>query len=49
MANILRIKGNRTMKFRQLIEYNMRIIFLRNHTQNMGHILFPDRFLTNQN
>ena len=28
LANILRSKGNQTMKFGQLIEYNMRNIFL---------------------
>ena len=28
LANISQTKGNQTMKFGQLIEYNMRIIFL---------------------
>ena len=28
LANISRSKGNQTMKFGQLIEYNMRTIFL---------------------
>ena len=36
------------MEFSQLIEYNMRNIFLRNHTQNMAEKLFPDPFLKNQ-
>ena len=29
LPNISRIKGNHTMKFNQLIEYNMRKIFLK--------------------
>ena len=32
LLNISRSKGNQTMKFDQLIEYNMRNIFLENHT-----------------
>ena len=36
------------MKFGQLVEYNMRNIFLKNHTQNMVEKLFPDPFLRNQ-
>ena len=35
------------MKFGQLIEYNMRNIFLKNHTQNVVEKLFPDPFLKN--
>ena len=38
-------KGNHTMTFGQLIEYNMRNIFLKNHTQNVVEKLFPDPFL----
>ena len=48
MPNISRIKGIQTMKFGQLVEYNMRNIFLKNHTQNMVEKLFPDPFLRNQ-
>ena len=37
------------MKFDQLIEYNIRNIFLENHTQNVMERLFPDAFLEYQN
>ena len=37
------------MKFGQLIEYNMRNIFFKNHTQNVVDKLFPDPFLKNKN
>ena len=37
------------MKFNQLMKYNMRKIFLENHTQNVVEKLFPDPFLKNQN
>ena len=37
------------MKFGQLIEYNMRNIFLEKHTQNVVEKLVPDHFLKNQN
>ena len=37
------------MKFYQLIEYNMRTFFLKNHTQNVVKKLFPDPFLKNRN
>ena len=30
LANVLRSKGNQTLKFGQLIEYNMRNILLEN-------------------
>ena len=33
------------MKFAQLIEYNMRNILLKNHTQNVVEKLFPGPFL----
>ena len=34
--NISKRKSNQTMKFGQLIEYNMKnIFFLKNHTQNV--------------
>ena len=37
------------MKFGQLIEYNMRNIFVENHTQNLLEKPFPDPYLKNQN
>ena len=49
LTNISRSKGNQTMKFGQLIEYDMRTIFLENHSQNVVEKLFPDPFLKNQN
>ena len=45
MSNISRSKDNQTMKFGQLIVYNIR----KNHTQNVEEKLFPDAFLKNQN
>ena len=35
LPNISRSKGNQTMKFGQLVEYQMRNIFSKNHTQNV--------------
>ena len=49
LPNILRSKGHKAMKFGQIIEYNMRNIFLENHTQNVVERLFPDPFLKTQN
>ena len=46
--NISRSKGNQAMKLDQLIEYNMRNIFLKNHIKNVVEKLFPDPFLKNQ-
>ena len=37
------------MKIGYLIEYNMRNIFLENHTQNVTEKLVPDPFLENEN
>ena len=48
-TNISRSKGNQAIKFGQLIEYNIRNIFLKNHTQNVVEKLFPGSFLKNQN
>ena len=45
LPNISRSKDNKIMKFDQIIEYNMRIFFLTNHTQNVVEKLFPDPFL----
>ena len=47
IAKISRSIGNQTMKCGQLIEYNMRNIFLKNHTQNVVEKLVPDPFLEN--
>ena len=40
LPNISRSKGNQTMKYGQLIQYNMRNIFLKNHTENVVEKLF---------
>ena len=45
LINISRSKDNQAIKPRQLIEYNLRKIFLKNHT----HKLFPDPSLKDQN
>ena len=47
--NISKSKDNQKMKFDQLIEYNIRNIFLKNHTQNVVEKLFPDPFVENKN
>ena len=44
LTNMSRTKGNHTMKFGQLIEHKMSTFFLKNHTQNVVEILFPDPF-----
>ena len=44
LDNILRSKSNQIMKFRRFIEYNMRNIFLENHTLNVGEKLFRNPF-----
>ena len=36
LANISRRKGNKTMKFGQLLEYNMRTIFLKKSFSKCG-------------
>ena len=43
LYNISKSKGNQTMTFGQLIEYNMRNIFLQK--KNAVEKLFPDTFL----
>ena len=43
--NISRRKDNQKMKFGELIETNMRKIFLKNHTQNVAEKIIPDAFL----
>ena len=37
--------GNQTMKFVQLIEYNVRNILFKNHAENETRELVPDLFL----
>ena len=46
-CNISRGKANQTMKFCQLIEYNIRNIFLENYTKNVMDKLVPDPFIGN--
>ena len=45
LPNISQSKGNWTMKFSQLIEYNKRNIFLQNLYRNEAGRLVPDLFL----
>ena len=49
LSNISRSKGNQTMKFSQLVEYNMQLFLWKNHTQNMVEKLFTEPFLKTQN
>ena len=49
LPNVSRSKSNLTIKFGQLVEYNMRNIFVENHTQNVLEKLFPDPYLKYQN
>ena len=48
LFNITKSNGNQTLKFVQLIECNIRTIFLEKHTQNVMKKLFPDPSLKNQ-
>ena len=41
--------ANQSMKFGQLIEYNMRNIFLKNHAQYVLEKIAPDLSLKTQN
>ena len=41
LPNISRDKSNQTIKFGQLIEYNMGNVFLKKHTQNAVKKLVP--------
>ena len=45
LPNISRSKGNQTMRFGQLIEYNKRNLFFLNHVENEAERLVPDLFL----
>ena len=49
LPNISRSKDNKTMKFRSLIEYNRRNIFLENSYLKCGKKASPRPFLQNQN
>ena len=49
LLNISRDKSNQTMKFADLMEYNMKNIFFKDHTRNVVKKLVPDHFLKNQN
>ena len=42
-------EDNQTLKFGQLIEYNIRNIFLKNYTQNVVEKPVPDPLIKNQN
>ena len=45
LLNISQSKGDQTMKFGQLIEYNKRNIFLKNYAENEARRLVPNLFL----
>ena len=45
LSNISQSKGNHTMKFGQLIEYNKRNILLKNYAENEAGRLVPDLLL----
>ena len=45
LPNISRSKGNQTMKFGQLIEYNKGNIFIQKSCKNEAERLGPDLFL----
>ena len=47
LLNISRSKGNKRIKFGQLIEYKMRNIFLKQSYINVVQKLFPNHFLKN--
>ena len=49
LPNISKSKCNQTIKFGQLIEYNMKNIFLENYTQTVVEKLFLDPFIKNKN
>ena len=45
LPNISQSKDNQTIKFGQLIEYNIRNIFFKNRAENKAGRLVPDLFL----
>ena len=49
LPNVSRSKNNQTIKVGHLIEYNMRNILFKSHSQNVAENLFPDSFLKTQN
>ena len=49
LPNISRRKGNQTMKFGQVIEYDMKNIFIEKSYTNSVEKLFPDPYLKNEN
>ena len=49
LLNISGSKGNQTIKFGQLMEYNIGNIFLENSYTKCGGKLFQEAFLKNQN
>ena len=49
LPNIPINKGNQTMKCGQLIEYNMKYFFKKNHSQDIVEKLVPDLFIKYRN
>ena len=49
LSSISRIKANQTMKFGQLLECNMKNIFLEKLKIKCGGQLFPDHIFKTQN
>ena len=49
LPNISRSKGNQAMKFGQLIEYNMRNIFVEKSYSKCAGETIPRPYLKNQN
>ena len=45
LLNIAKSKGNQTMTFGQLIEYNKRNNFSKDHAENEAQRIVPDHFL----
>ena len=45
LSNIFHSKGNQTMKFGELIEYNKRNIFFKNYAENEARRLVPNLFI----
>ena len=45
LRNISRSKGNQTMKFNHLVDYNKKIFFFKNRAENKAVRLVPDLFL----
>ena len=48
-SNIAKSKDNQIMNFVQLIEHNVKMFFLKNHTQNVVEKLFPVSSIKNLN